>query len=124
MGETLLCNLSDTNQVIDDFKTEWTTKLLLKLGVDASIMSGPIQDFRYHMEEKGLEVELKSSGEVNIYKKVWHEDTNPEMCGWLPPTQNHLIAQWKEPTRTKRVDGKEVYYEVELNYWSMIKIDE
>lgn len=123
MGAIILCNLSDANQIISETKEAWVNEILLGLGVGEEVIeeaSKNIRRFRYYMEDLGIEVDHKSNGEIDIFKKKWHEDPNPEKCGWLPTKKEHLVAQWKEPTKIRKVEGKDVFYEIHLNNWSMI----
>jgi hypothetical protein len=122
MGDTILCNLSDANQVISEARELWVQEVLLGLGVKEETLKlakSNIQEYRYQVEEMGIEVDFKN-GEVDVYKKKWHNDPNPELCGWLPSEKVHLVAQWKEPNKFRKVEGKDVYYEIHLNNWSML----
>ena len=123
MGAIILCNISDSEQVISEAKELWTIEILLKFGIKEEILElsrKDVQKFRYYMEDMGVEVDIKMNGEVDIYKKKWHEDPNPENCGWLPAKKEHMIAQWKEPKKIRKVEGKEVFYEIHLDNWSMV----
>ena len=121
MAETvILCNLSDTVKTIDEEREKWMYDVLSSLGVNDSIFSLPIDQFRDKMEEIGVEVELFSNGDVNIYKKQWHRGKTEERSGWLPSKKENIIAQWKKPRIVKRIDGKYVYNEIHINEWSAI----
>lgn len=129
MTETILCELSDASEVTEEARDEWIIDVLLSLGVSEELIelgysSGDDYDeFRYSMNELGIDIELLSNGEVNVYKKVWVDGPTEESSGWLPPAQEHLVAQWKNPERVKRIsqNGDEVYYELHLREWSIIK---
>jgi len=123
MGAIILCNISDAIEVISEAREAWIVEILTSLGVDEELLEiskKDIQKFRYYMEELGIEIDFKTSGEIDIYKKKWHEDKDPERCGWLPTKKEHLIAQWKEPEKIRKIEGKEVFYEIHLSNWSMV----
>lgn len=120
MAKVILCNLSDANNVVNEERMYWIFEVLEDLGVPDSVFEATdIRDFRYDMEELGIEVDLCSNGDVNVYKKHWFEGPTEETSGWLPPTDIHLVAQWKEPKYIRKKEGKEVYYEIHLNEWSI-----
>jgi len=122
MQSVILCNISDAVSVVNEARHDWIIGVLDALNVQKDIYNSQnIDRYREKMEELGVEVELSTAGDVNIYKKTWREGRVPEESGWLPATENNLIAQWKEPTYTKRIDGKETYYEIGLNEWSSVK---
>ena len=123
MSNVILCNLSDANSVIEEEKLYWISEVLDALGVPEEVFDvTDIRDFRFEMEELGIEVELHFDGEVDVYKKQWHQGPTEEASGWLPVKSDHLVAQWKEPTYVKKIEGKEVYYEIHLNEWSILKL--
>jgi hypothetical protein len=114
MSTTILCNLSDAQKVIDEERLYWISEILEALGVSDELFDATdIRDFRYGMEDIGIEVELHSNGNVDVYKK---------QCDWLPATEEHLVAQWKEPTYIRKVEGKNVHYELHLNEWSILNM--
>lgn len=121
MGDIILCNISDANSSIEEARLYWTYEVLTALGVPDEILfeTKDIRDFRYKMEGLGIEVVLKNNEEVDIFKKQWREGVSEEYSGWLEPTEEHLVAQWKKPDRVRKVEGKDVYYEIHLNKWSM-----
>ena len=124
MGQVILCNLSDANQLIDEARIDWTYGVLYSLGVPEDMLDpSDIQEFRYNMEGFGVEVELISNGDVNIYKKQWHDGRTEDDSDWLPPTPDHLVAQWKEPKRIMKKEGRDVYYEIHLNEWSILNME-
>ena len=122
MSDVILCNLSDANSEIKEARLLWAYQVLIDAGVpEETLLFDDIRDFRVDMDDLGIEVELKNGEEVDIYKLEWFE-TEYE-AGWLPPKKEHLIAQWKKPTRIMKVDenGRDVYYEIHLNEWSIFK---
>jgi len=123
MSNVILCNISDAQQVIDEERLYWVSDVLDALNVPDEVFDATdIRDYRYDMEQLGIEVELHSNGDVDVYKKQWHEGPTEDSSGWIPPTEDHLIAQWKEPTRIRRIEGKDVYYEIHLNEWSILNM--
>jgi hypothetical protein len=127
VAETILCNLSDANETIAETRDEWIIEVLLALGVPEDTIELGFDDvgrddYIYEMNELGISVELYSTGEVDVYKKVWITGKTEESSGWLPPTKQHIVAQWKNPERVRRVDGNEVYYELHLREWSTKKM--
>lgn len=126
---TILCNLSDANETIKEVRDEWIIEVLLALGISEETIELGFEDqerddYLYEMNELGISVELNSNGEINVYKKVWFEGNTEETSGWLPPTEQHLVAQWKIPERVRKVEGNEVYYELRLREWSIAKMRE
>jgi hypothetical protein len=120
MGEIILCNISDVNSILKQKREEWVYNILGQLGFEDEIQCDNVFAFRDIMNDFGLHIELKSGGEeVDIYKREWHG--NQESGGWLPIQKKHLIAQWKSPKFVRTIDGKDVYYEIHTNEWSMIK---
>lgn len=123
MANVILCNLSDAQEVIKEERLYWINEVLDALGVpDEVFEASDISDFRYEMEGLGIEVELHSNGNVDVYKKQWHTGPTEETSGWLPATKDHLVAQWKEPTYVRRKEGREVYYELHINEWSILSM--
>lgn len=124
VAEIILCNLSDANETIKEARDEWIIEVLLALGVPEETIELGFDDigrddFIYEMNEIGISVELYSNGEVDVYKKVWINGPTEESSGWLPPTKQHLVAQWKIPERIRKIEGNEVYYELHLREWSI-----
>lgn len=121
MSNIVLCNLSDANKTIDEERLNWARDVLRALGVSEEIINtSDIRNFRFKMEEYGIEVELFSNGNVDIYKKQWYSGPSEELSGWLPVNKDHLVAQWKEPTYIKKIENKDVYYEIHLEEWSIL----
>lgn len=122
--EIILCNLSDANDTIKEAREEWIIKVLVSIGVPEDTIElgfddSSRDDYIYRMNELGISIELYSNGEVDVYKKVWVNGLTEESSGWLPPTEKHLIAQWKTPEKVRRIKENEVYYELHLREWSM-----
>ena len=121
MQTTILCELSDAVALINEERLSWTFSVLEALGIPKEVFSSKsIDEYRLEMNKFGVDVELTSGGDVNIFKKTWHDDKNPEMIGWLPNTQANLVAQWKEPDYVKKIEDGKVYYEIRLNEWSSV----
>jgi len=128
MSNVILCNLSDAQEVIEEARDEWIVSVLLALDVPEEFVemgfSGldDYDDFQLAMSEMGIEIELLSNGEVNVYKQVWLD--GPE-SGWLPSKPEHLVAQWNTPERVKRVNPErtEVYYEIHTKAWSLMPLE-
>jgi hypothetical protein len=122
MSSIILCNLSDAHQIIDDERMFWISDVLDALGIPEEVFNAKtIDEYRDSIGALGVEIELTSIGNVNVYKQEWH-DGGPDNSGWLPTTSKHLVAQWKEPTYIRKVEGKDVYYEVHLNEWSILNV--
>jgi hypothetical protein len=122
MSSIVLCNLSDAVSVIAEEREQWTLGVLASLGVSEDLVGAAnIDEFREGMEQLGIEVIESSAGKINIYKKVWHDGESEELSGWLPATDKNLVAQWDEPKYIKKIEGKDVYYEIHLNEWSILK---
>ena len=124
VAEIILCNLSDANETIEEARDEWIIDVLLALDVPEETVELGFDDvgrddYIYEMDNLGILIELYSNGEVDVYKKVWFNGKTEEASGWLPPTKQHLVAQWKTPEKVRRIDGDEVYYELHLKEWSV-----
>jgi hypothetical protein len=120
MGEVVLCNTSDANEVLRDLRKAWVYDLLSALGIEADDTTDQIEA-RGVLSGLGIRIDLRSNGEeIDVYKCEWRgsEDSG----GWLPPQKKHLIAQWKRPKYVRRVDGKDLYYELHLDKWSMVSV--
>lgn len=127
MSKVILCDRSDTNEIVEDERLQWIIEILIELGVDESIIENydNIENYRYEMENMGIEIDYNiSSNAVNVYKKQWHDGASEEESGWFEPNEDHLIAQWNEPNYVKRIKGSEVYYELHLNEWSIFNMRE
>jgi len=123
MSSVILCNISDAHNVIEEEKMHWIYDVLGALGVPEEVYDyKTIDEYRERMEEMGIEVILVTNGNINVYKKAWHEGPTPERCGWLPALDEHLVAQWKEPERIMKLEGKDAYYEIHLNEWSILNM--
>jgi hypothetical protein len=120
MSDVILCNLSDANKTIEEFRKNWILEILLNLGIPQDLFGQRyITDFRFELSETyGVEVELKANGEINVYKKQWNNDPNEQMQGWLQVKEKNLVAQWKIPTKIRRIENNHVFYEIHLNEWS------
>lgn len=124
----ILCNLSDANKTIEEARDEWIINTLLALGVTEDIIEKGFDggknrdDYIYEMSDLGIDVELSSNGEVDVYKKVWIDGDIEENSGWLPTKKEHLVAQWKKPERVRRINGKDIYYELHLKEWSIANV--
>jgi len=124
VAKTVLCNLSDTNSTISEIRDEWIIEVLLSLGISEEIIElgfedSSRKDYMDEMADLGIDIELYSSGKVDVYKKVWIEGDTEETSGWLPPTKKHLVAQWETPEKIRKIDGSEVYCELHLREWSV-----
>lgn len=120
MSKVVLCNVSDSHSVVAEEKLYWVIDVLEALGVSEEVYNAKdISNFRYDMDKLGIDVEYITSGCVNIYKKHWLEGSTEERSGWLPAKEEHLVAQWKEPKYARKIDAKGVYYEIQLNEWSI-----
>lgn len=123
MSSVILCNISDANSVIEDEKMSWISEVLNAIGVPESVYDiKDVDEYREKMEEIGVEVILITSGEIKIYKKIWHEGATEEQCGWLPATDECIVAHWKVPDYVMKLDGKNAYYEIHLNEWSILNM--
>jgi hypothetical protein len=123
MSDVILCNISDANEVVEEARLEWIYSVLDALNVPEDVLDfEDIREYRYNMEEFGIEVELMTNGNVNVYKKQWHDGEYEEYSGWLPTTEDHLVAQWKTPKYVRKAEGKDVYYEIHLNEWSILNM--
>lgn len=122
MSDTILCNISDAVQIVKEERDIWTIDVLLSLGIPEEIIesSNDIDEYIYQLDKFGVEVEYKTSGEVLVYKKAMYRNQDGEEIDWLNPTSDHLIAHWKPPTYIKKVEGNNVFYEIQLNEWSSI----
>lgn len=122
MSNTILCNLSDANSIIEEERLYWIFELLDFLGVpDETYDAESMDEFRLLMAEYGLEVEMKTNGDVDVYKLPWHEGETEEKSGWLSPAPEYLVGHWNNnPNRIKVSEGINVYYRIELDEWSVI----
>lgn len=119
----ILCNLSDAKAVIEEEKINWIFKIFDYLNIPKETFDyKTLDEYRENMNNYGIEVELSTNGEVNVFKKTWFKGKTKEQSGWLPTEKNNLIAQWKEPTYKKIIDSNNVYYEIHLNEWSIINM--
>ena len=124
----ILCNLSDSRETIEEARDEWIIETLISLGVPEDTIELGFDsdrgrdDYIYEMSDLGIDVELFSSGKVDVYKKVWLDGKTEEASGWLPTTKEHLVAQWETPERVRRIDGKDIHYELHLKEWSIANV--
>ena len=131
MSEIILCDIADALEVIADARDEWVISAMIALKISEDVIemgfgySTDYDDFRYHMNEEGIEINIGSSGEVDIYKKVWVDGETENSSGWLPTQKEHLVGQWETPERVRKIskDRKEVYYELHLKEWHLKVID-
>jgi hypothetical protein len=121
MSNIILCNLSDANSIIDEERLYWVFDVLDYIGIPEEVYeSKTIDEFRHSMDQYGIDVELSTNGEVRIYKKEWFN--GKLVSDWLPATDDQLIGHWKEPTRIIKINGREYYYEIHLNEWSILNM--
>ncbi|MFA5023360.1 MAG: hypothetical protein WC523_00185 [Patescibacteria group bacterium] len=122
MQKIILCNLSDSVSVLNEERLAWINNILEDLKIAREILNlKNIDEFRNEMEMLGIEIELDTANNVNVYKKTWHNGKTPEQSGWLPAKKENLIAQWKTPSYIKKIEGNNVYYEIHLNEWSIVR---
>lgn len=121
MQSIILCNISDAKSVIDEERLSWIIDILSLFVPKESLNTKNIDEFREKMDELGIEIDLHTNGDVDVYKKTWFNGETPEKSGWLPSSKHNLIAQWKEPKYTKKIEGSDVYYEICLNEWSSVR---
>jgi len=121
MSGIILCNISDSNQILLEKRIEWVYNVLDLLEIPQEISrSQNIFDFRGQLNQYGIYIETKHGGEeIDIYKCPWYG--SQEEGGWLPLSKKYLIAQWKLPKYIRKIENKDVYYELHLNEWSMLR---
>lgn len=122
MSDVVLCNISDSQEVIEEARADWINDIFDALEIPDEVFDvDDIRDYRLNMNDLGIEIVLHSNGEVDVYKKVWHETAND--AGWLPINDDQLVAQWKTPERIMRTekDGS-LYYEIHFDEWSIANI--
>jgi hypothetical protein len=121
MSDILLCDISDANQILQNKRKEWVYNILEVLEIPEEIINcADTGQLRGGLNQFGIHIETLSGGEeINIYRQEWYGDQ--DAGGWLPPKPKHLIAQWKRPKYIRKVEGKNVYYELHLNEWSMVR---
>lgn len=126
MSDIILCNISDALETINEARLYWAYKTLSAMNVPDEVLFEitDVNEYKYQMEGLGIEIDIINNEEINIYKKEWYEGPTEESSGWLSPTKEHLVAQWKKPTKIMKVEGKETHYEVHLNAWSMFNTRE
>lgn len=118
MADIILCNLSDANEIINEARLDWINDVFDTLQIPEDVFNvADIREYRLNMNDLGIEVLLHANGDVDVYKKIWHETRYN--AGWLPVSEEQLVAQWKTPKRTMRVQGKNLYYEIQLNEWAI-----
>jgi len=125
MSQIIQCYRSDVREIVEDERLKWIIEILIMLEVPAEVIENydDIDNYRYDMEESGVEVDYNiSNGTVTVYKKKWHDSGSEDSSGYLAPTEDHIVAQWHEPERVKRIEGKEIYYELHLNEWSVFNM--
>jgi hypothetical protein len=117
MGQVVLCNISDANQVIKDLRINWVYDALESLGIPPEIRElQDVFELRSVLGGLGIYVEYRSAGEeIDVYKREWHG--TEETGSWMPPKEKHLVAQWKRPQYVRKVEGNDVYYELHLDEW-------
>jgi hypothetical protein len=124
MSDVILCDISDANDLIKEARLDWTNLILFNLGVPEDIiLTQDVKLLRHEISNNyGIEVDLLSNGTVNIYKKQWNDSKIEELQGWLPLKKEHMVAQWKEPKRIKKIENKKIYYEIHINEWSFVNM--
>lgn len=117
MPDVILCNLSDANTIIAEERTNWINDVFDALNIPDEVFDvDDINHYRANMNELGIDIVLYANGEVDVFKKAWHEEGNN--AGWLTPTKQHLVAQWKTPEKIMRVEGDgRLHYEIYLKSW-------
>lgn len=118
MSNIVLCNLSDVNSTIEEVRDEWIVDVLTGIGVSEEDFNLPYDQYCDALSELGLVVRKSTGGTVSVYKLSWHEEDHCQ--GFLNPTKNNLIAQWKNPKRVKRIENNDVYYELHFDCWSFV----
>lgn len=123
MSKTILCNISDHLQVIEEERQRWVLWVLINLKIPESVIENynNIDVYRHELDKRGIEVDYNiSNGQINVYKKKFYN--SGKISGWLDPTEDNLIGQWKRPRIIKKLDSNGPYYEMQLREWSIFGI--
>lgn len=109
MEITLLVDRFNHKEDIKELKNLWIEDILIYLGLDLEEVKKLSPDnFIEMLDEKKIElIERHSNGELNVYLK------------------GDLIGKWAGPEFTLKKDKrtKEFYYEVSIQYWSILNDD-
>ena len=121
----ILCDLQDINQIIQETRNEWLEEVLSLLDIPEQIITlanSNVDLFRSEMEHLGIEIILFKNEEIGVYKKKWHQGVNENNSGWLPPTKDCMVAEWKRPTKVYVKEKGGVYCELKLNEWCSLRM--
>lgn len=124
----ILADKQDEANIVEEERHEWLLKVLVALGANLDIIKNNTLEAKNHISSIGLDVILKSDGEIDIYRYEYDKALNEDGNVTMVEKGNYLVAQWLKPKYILRVDGNEKFYEIHIKEWSlpfqMVKLGE
>jgi hypothetical protein len=105
MKITLMTDRFGYQKAIEEQRDEWIENLLLFLGIDIQLLLNKDKSlFVLHLFQNKIEIlEDLRNGFVQI------------------KSESEVVGIWDSPKLTLKTDNGGFYYEIELNYWSILE---
>ena len=109
MRITLMADRFGYQSAVDELKEEWLEDLLVYMGVDVH---------EIHEQNEPAFVEFLMENQVDIV-------SYPNIGALSVEQDGELIGEWAGPELTLKQDPEtgELYYEIEIEYWSIMEED-
>ena len=122
---TILADVGDEREVIEEERQNWLHRVLVALGADEEIISKNTMEAKRHLAELDLIIWRHVNGTIKIYRPqyAWVE-TPGELEGSVVETpiesDKKLLAEWSSPTliRVKEGNGRQ-HYRITLCEWAL-----
>lgn len=120
---TILVDVGDEQQVIDEERQNWLRRVLVALGADEQTIAGNTMEAKRHLGELDLIVWRYADGSLRVlrprYKVVEVEEESGIQQVPVESDQK-LLAEWLPPklVRVREGGGRE-HYRVTLREWAL-----
>jgi len=115
---TILADVGDERQAIDEERQAWLRRVLVALGADEATISENTLEAKRHVSSLGLDVEGHPDGSIDIARLeisvIASEDKEVPI-----ETGRQLVAQWLPPKLLRVKDRPRDYYRITLCEWAL-----
>lgn len=120
---TILVDVGDEQQVIDEERQNWLHRVLVALGADEQIISENTMEAKRHLGELDIVVWRYADGSLRVFRPQYEVfQTEVEAGTQQVPIEvgQKLLAEWLPPklVRVREGGGRE-HYRVTLREWAL-----
>jgi len=110
----ILADRQDETDAVNEERQDWLQRVLVALGADPEIIKKNTINAKNHISSLGLDVVLKSDGEIDIHRFEYDqvEDVTIEK-------DSYLVAQWFKPKFIVKEDDGKKFYEIHIEEWAL-----